>query len=124
MAARRARELTQLTTRFTRAPQPTLALFYQRTGVPAPAQDGQALNVSQLLADLQELALAAYELPTSQQLILASADDSIVPPELVWDNFASCPQVTVEVLPQGQHALGYSQPAFVVQRIMSFINAN
>jgi pimeloyl-[acyl-carrier protein] methyl ester esterase len=124
LASKRARELAQLSTRLTRSAQHGLALFYQRTGVPAPVNHWQTVNQAQLLADLSALAYPVSDLPDIKQLILASVDDPVVPPELVWDNFAACPHVTVEILPNGQHALGYRESSLVMQRIMSFINAN
>ncbi len=123
LARRRKRELAQLTRQLVCSPQQALPLFYQRSGLPAPEIAWSNLHLPRLLADLEALAQAVVQLPNIPQLILAAKDDRVVPPELVWDNFGTCEQVTLEWLPFGQHGLGFWESEVVYQRLMSFIHA-
>ena len=124
LAVKRARELSLLSQQFVHAPQKTLRSFYQRTGVAVPGVNWSAMNFTRLADDLASLVQSVDELPPTPVLILASEDDPVVPPELIWDNFRATPHISVEMLAGGRHGLGYLQAPLVHQRIMSFIHAS
>jgi pimeloyl-[acyl-carrier protein] methyl ester esterase len=116
----REREWMSLKKHFLRSPESTLKQFYQRAGV--------AFDISQktikrtiLQEDLEVLKQSMILPPMMPSLILGAVDDKIVPPVLIEDNFASNSQVTIEILNQGQHALGFACPELVCQHVMQFV---
>ena len=117
---RRQRELSVLTKHCMDSPALTLQAFYQRAGVDFTAPLGH-LNQQRLLDDLALLATPIAIPKDIPLLILGSNDDKITPPALLLDNFGGHHQVTVEILDQVQHGLGYLKPAEVYQRIMRFL---
>ncbi len=118
---RRQRELMHLTGQFSSSPELTLGQFYQRTGVDFNVPKTGLLNRMKLLDDLTSLAHPVPVPADIPMLVLGSNDDKIIPPELIEDNFAHHPHVTIDILNQAQHGLGYLQPDVVYQNIMRFL---
>ena len=118
---RRRRELMHLIEHFNAAPELTLEQFYQRTGVDFKIPKTGTLNRIKLLDDLTLLTQPVPVKVDIPMLILGSNDDKIVPPELIEDNFGCQSHVTIEILNQAQHGLGYLKPDLVYQRIMNFV---
>lgn len=118
----REREWMSLKKHFLRSPESTLNQFYQRVGV--------AFDISQktiqrtILQQDLEVLRQSTTLPPTPTLILGAKDDKIVPPVLIEDNFASNPHVTIEILNQGQHALGFVCPELVYRYVMQFVRGS
>jgi pimeloyl-[acyl-carrier protein] methyl ester esterase len=118
---RRQRELMHLTEQFNESPELTLSQFYQRTGVDFNLPIMGRLNQVRLLDDLSSLAHSIAVPVDVPMLVLGSNDDKIVPPVLIEDNFSPYPHVTIDILNQAQHGLGYLKPDMVYQNIMRFL---
>lgn len=118
---RRQRELMHLTQQFKASPELTLSQFYQRAGVGFNIPVAGVVNQTRLLDDLALLAQSVSVPDDVPLLILGSNDDKIVPPELIEDNFGVCPHVTISLVNQTQHGLGYLKPDVVHQHIMNFL---
>ena len=118
----RTRELAHLTRHVARAPGAALSQFYQRAGVMFDCLVNGPINQKKLLDDLDSLVTSGVIPAGIPMLILGSSDDKIVPPALIEDNFAPHPQVTIEILNQAQHGLGYLKSEVVYQKIMRFIH--
>ena len=58
-----------------------------------------------------------------QGLIIGAQNDIIVPPALIFDNFAAYNNVKINMLPTGEHGLGYKQPNIIYQHIIDFLYA-
>ena len=121
----RYRELTALKQSFTKNPVQTLKNFYKRCGVRQFVNQRMTshLDLNLILSDLEFLK-KDYALPPIPTLILTSNDDSVVPKEIIEDNFLrpSSPQVQVDIIPNTQHGLGFKKPLEVYEKIMGFLN--
>lgn len=116
----RMREWLSLKKYFLRAPELTLKQFYQRVGVPFEIHK-KTIQTIKLQQDLDALK-QTFDLPGKvPTLILGAVDDPVVPPVLIEDNFSSQNHVTIDILNQGQHGLGFLNSALVYQKIMRFI---
>jgi len=116
----REREWMGLKRQFARSPELTLKRFYQMTGVSFDMSQN-LIHRNTLQRDLDALNQSSILPPMVPTLILGAIDDSIVPPILIEDNFSSHSQVTIEILNQGQHALGFLNPDLVYRCVMRFI---
>ena len=54
--------------------------------------------------------------------ILGASQDKIVPPELIYDNFASAKNVHMDFYQGEGHCLGYDHANIVVKKILDFID--
>ena len=115
----RERQLMSLKTNFLRSPESTLKQFYQRVGLAFDISQ-KTIQTTILQQDLEVLRQSTILPPMMPTLILGAIDDKIVPPVLIEDNFTSNSQVTIEILNQGQHALGFLCPELVCRYVMQF----
>lgn len=115
--------LKALRSSFLKAPDMTLQQFYTRCGAAALLEttDFSNLSVDSLLSDFTWLE-KSYELPAVPTLILSAADDIIVPHNITVDNFSRYDNVTLETFSDGGHALGFTKPFAVYEKIMRFVN--
>lgn len=118
---KRKAELETLKQHFNVSPTHTLQSFYKRCGVPIPHQKLERLNRDRLANDLDSLSLV-MSIPSDIPILLIGAkNDPVVPAELIFDNFEAHSNVTIDMMENGRHCLGYSEPKIVTQKIMSFI---
>lgn len=117
----RASELKALRQSFLKDPRGALKAFYKRCGVPGFGDEDSPIDLKLILSDL-ELLKNDHALPCVPTLILASADDTVVPPELVQDNFSGQSSVELQFIGQGGHGLGFNQPDEVYKKIGTFLN--
>lgn len=103
---KREKDLSTLKTFFAFAPMATLKGFYDRCGTPS-FTDNKKINSDKLRSDLA-LLFSTFSIPSSiPTLIIGSQDDIIAPEQLLHDNFDQSQNVKVEILPTGQHGLGF-----------------
>ncbi|AXI24641.1 Pimelyl-[acyl-carrier protein] methyl ester esterase [Cardinium endosymbiont of Sogatella furcifera] len=114
---KRKLELKTMIKHFQITPIDTLASFHKRCGINYDISN--CLNKIKLMKDL-ELLTAAYPLPDIPLLIIGSKNDTIVPTELVFDNFSK--YVRVVVHNEGYHSLGLYGRHFVHEQIISFVD--
>ncbi len=114
---KRKLELKVMTQRFQMDPVDTLISFYKRCGV--NYNSFNRLNKAKLMQDL-ELLTTVHQLPHISLLILGATNDTIVPQELIYDNFNK--DVKVVMHSRGYHSLGLCEHHFVYEQIISFCN--
>ena len=111
---RRALELDTFELLIHTSPGIALNFFHHRCGV---TLNQLSLNKERLLSDL-DLLRQSFPAPDNLTLI-ATQDDIVCPPELIWDNFADS---KVIMLDSGGHGLGYNQAAEIVAIIKDRIH--
>lgn len=106
---------------FQQAPEQTLNMFYKTAGFTGKLPAMAKMNKEKLAEDLA-LLHGSTTLPRhSKILAIGSYDDQTVAPEIIADNFASLPNVTIDMLETGKHCLGFLQPEIVYQKTIEFI---
>lgn len=111
---RRALELDTFELLIHTSPGIALNFFHHRCGV---TLNQLSLNKERLLSDL-DLLRQSFPAPDNLTLI-ATQDDIVCPPELIWDNFG---ESEVTMLDSGGHGLGYNQAAEIVAIIKDRIH--
>lgn len=111
---RRALELDTFELLIHTSPGLALKFFHHRCGV---TLNQLSLNKEYLLSDL-DLLRQSFPVPDNLTLI-ATQDDIVCPPELIWDNFADS---KVIMLDSGGHGLGYNHAADIVAIIKDRIH--
>ena len=125
--SKRRRDLERMYRNFQDHPQITLDRFYQTCE--SLDQDSQksslqliSPNVQILSQDLTEL-FTPCALPSNIPLfILGTTQDKIVPPSLIYDNFASAKNVHIDFYQAKGHHLGYDYSQIVAKKILDFVN--
>ncbi|MGI4851105.1 MAG: hypothetical protein ACRYGR_04125 [Janthinobacterium lividum] len=108
-------------------PQKTLNHFYQTCFDSRQDQHRSDLNLTLprfkiLNQDLKGLS-DSHPLPCDiPLLILGTTHDKIVPPALIYDNFASIKNVHLDFYPTDGHCLGYDHSIIVAEKIIDFVN--
>lgn len=108
---------------FNSDPIKTLQNFYKRCGRSVPYGKLENINKNKLIHDLEYLSASIKLLNNVPTLIIASQDDVIVPPALIYDNFSEHSNVTIIMHENGQHCLDDANSEIVYQNIMDFVNA-
>ena len=127
LAAKRRCTLNTMCENFRTNPQLTLNQFYKTCAGNANAFEKQKIhlispNFQKLNQDLTML-YTSCSLPLDiPLLILGTARDKIVPPELIYDNFAKVKNVQIHFYDTGGHILGYQHPDIVSKKILDFIH--
>ena len=122
---KRQRILKTMTENFTRQPQVVLSQFYKKCGVETTPEIQLSSPDNSLLA--QDLKLLydsqkfSSKVPT---MILGTSHDKIVPPVIIYDNFAKSENVSIEILDLQGHCLGYRQEDIVFKKIANFVDAS
>lgn len=109
---------------FENNPTDILTSFYNHCGIKNPNFINiNNFNFDLLLNDLNMLK-DSFELPRSQStLIIGSKNDSIVPTEIINDNFLAHKNVKIVLHNTNQHSLGHLEPKFVFENISNFVNS-
>jgi len=120
---KRQLELKALKQGVIKKPIETLSAFYARCGLPEWIYQGfmSDLDVNVILSELAFLK-TSHRVPPIPMLILASNDDSIVPPQIIEDNFSNHAHVKQACIHHAQHGLGFLKPHAVYENIMSFLD--
>ena len=116
-------ELALLTRHFIKSPLNTMHNFYQRCGVAAEVGKIEKINTAIAINDLQFLKQSFDVPPNIPTLIIGAYDDVIIPTALLHDNFAHYPNVVVQIIANGMHALGLLHADLISQKIKSFVYA-
>lgn len=112
---KRKLELKTMIQHFQMDPINTLISFHKRCGV--NCNSSSRLNKAKLMQDL-ELLTTVHQLLHTPLLILGATNDTIVPQELIYDNFNK--DVKVVMHRRGYHSLGLCEHHFVQEQIISF----
>ena len=118
----RKKQLKSMTLGFNRSPRETLKRFYSECGSFQPKKNAiENLQKERLSQDLNNLSSRVKNrlCPT---LILASQDDSIVPPSIIHDNFSSNKNIRILFCDDAKHNLGFLKKDFVIREIMRFLD--
>lgn len=125
LAQRRKRILKTMSENLVRQPEAVLSQFYKKCGVdifpeiqlsqPDQVALGQDLK---LLQDSQE---APSDTPV---IILGTSHDKIVPPGVIYDNFAKLKNVNIEILDLHGHYLGYRHEVIIFEKIANFVDVS
>lgn len=124
---KRRRAWSLMCQNFQICPQKTLDHFYQTCFDSSQDQHASDLKLTlprfeRLNQDLQGLS-DAHSLPCDiPTLILGTTHDKIVPPALIYDNFASVKNVHLDFYPADGHCLGYHHSIIVAEKIVDFVN--
>lgn len=81
------------------------------------------LHEDRLKQDLEALSLnynRAFQQMATPTQILGSRGDTVVPTQLLEDNFSNYPNVTCTIHPSKGHALGYHHAQWVAEQILGF----
>ncbi len=79
------------------------------------------LNKNLLIQDLELLSVNFALHNNIPVLIVGAIDDVIVPPELIFDNFAHLKNVKIDMLNTGRHSVGYRSAELIYQKIKFFL---
>lgn len=99
-------------------PEMTLYNFMAMCGAPME-QMPQNINHKQLMDDL-ELLYSGIESPKIPHLVLASADDWVIPVNVIEDNFRKLDDVKILYTSGTGHLLGMRFPSYVHKQIKEF----
>lgn len=109
---RRMHELNMFESELMRNPQLTMQKFYERCGYLSNSNEIKNLN----LLDLKFLKMSV--IASENTLIITSDNDTIVPLELIQDNFSDN---QIKIIKNAKHMLGYTEAAIVYKEIMNFL---
>jgi pimeloyl-[acyl-carrier protein] methyl ester esterase len=123
LEARRQDELHHFVRKFARHPTLMLEKFHRTCGVTFDKSKYAALNTHKAMADLMLLS-KKFHLPDMRTLILSAVDDVITPPNIIHANFDKQQNVTVKMLDNGKHGLGFLKQDVVCANIMEFLDAD
>ena len=115
---KRELELTLLKKQFKKSPTTTMNNFYQTCGL---SKKIEKINTQTAINDLNFLSQSfsiPHDIPV---LIIGAKNDVIVPPEIIYDNFEKYSNVTIQILDQGKHGLGFFEAYEIREKIMNFI---
>lgn len=99
-------------------PKAVLRRFYRQCGLPRTFPFPEQISRAQLQQEIAGL-VHPHPLPeTTPILILASQNDTVVPPALVMDNFQGIPNVNIRLYADGAHALGFYQAEHIAREII------
>jgi pimeloyl-[acyl-carrier protein] methyl ester esterase len=117
--AKRALELKAFEKKFKESPHPVLMHIQQACGI-EPIQTAPQLE--NLMIDLGALRedYSSYLSPAIPTLLIGNADDTVVPPSLIQDNFQGHPQARFLSYPEGGHRLSSTSAPLIVQQIHCF----
>ena len=73
------------------------------------------------LLDELEMMENSYEHCGARTLVIGSFDDVIVPMSIINDNFAHLPNITIQQLRNGKHALGYLNSRIIAEKTHEFL---
>lgn len=116
-------KLKFLMNQFNKSPFSALSNFYSNCGMPRLNKEFKYLNIARAREDLNLLTsqtILPKEIPLT---IIGSKDDIIVPPELIYDNFRNYCNVSIDIMGEGKHALGFLQPRIIYEKIINSSNA-
>lgn len=101
-------------------PKNTIMNFYESCQVDYLQSKVEDMSWQVLEQDLDQLE-KELDPPKCPTLIIGSKQDEIVPPELIKDNFEHYKNVKTIIQDIGSHNLGYAEPKFVFDTIISFV---
>lgn len=99
----------------------TLKNFYIKSGLLGLLKNFESLNIDRLFKDLNILTSEVIIKKNCSILIINSLDDTIVPSDLVYDNFLNFPEIEIYTMDNGSHGLGFYNSASVYQKIKDFV---
>lgn len=115
----RKNDLQVLKDNFIVSPDTTLKNFHRRCGMPYEIK-----NINKQIA-LNDLNLLFTKFDVSHKtplLVIGSSDDVIVPKKIIYDNFESYSNVSLQIIDGGKHGLGFFKADSIYEKIMSFVN--
>ncbi len=112
---KRKREFDIFSSSFSRNPLGTLQNFYNKCGISGYREDFHLMNKNRLADDLAILSTKVYSKENLH--IINSMDDIVVPINITMHNFSSIPNVFIDVLDKGMHALGYFHSKLIYSKI-------
>lgn len=120
---KRYKELQSMKYSFMKYPYLTLKRFYQRCGIPNQTDSLLKLKKEKIKKDFHSFFKAFSITENVPTLLLGSKDDPVISTEVIEDNFVCYNNVTIQILDQGKHALGFLEAEEVHKRIKSFLHA-
>jgi len=120
---RRQKDLAFLGSYFDKSSKYAIRYFHRLCGVPVQSDALEDLNIIKLKEDLEILSVGFMSIPSIPIFIIGSKDDKVVTPELIYDNFRSYNNVTIEIVNSSYHCLGYKNPELAYKKIMNFLVA-
>jgi pimeloyl-[acyl-carrier protein] methyl ester esterase len=118
LRTKRQIELKALEQNYIKNPRNSLEAFYKTCKI--KFNEYTELDLDLLLSDLKSLNLK-INIPDIPILIMATDKDPIVPRQIIEDNFAHRSNVEIDMLNNDSHVLGFIQPTYVYEKIMSFL---